>query len=174
MKKLYPEVFLLPAVLLYGVSGGLAAGATDNINISTSIVANCLVGLQDMNFGDFDPSGSAPNLEAEGRITMNCTDNASYTIRLQPGARPGASGTQREMALVGGTDPSVFVVYQLYSDDQRTQVWGDGSTVGFTNVVTGTGTGSQQPIPVYGLIRSGQDLLVAGTYTDTVSVSVSF
>jgi len=61
------------------------------------------------------------------------------------------------------------VAYQLYRDSGRTQVW--GNTVG-TDTVAGTGTGSAQPLTVYAIVPA-QTTPPAGTYTDTVVVSVT-
>ena len=67
------------------------------------------------------------------------------------------------------TNGDKFVSYQMYQDASRIKNWGDevGSTV------QGTGSGSSQDFPVYGLVPP-QTMPAPGTYTDTIIVTVTF
>jgi spore coat protein U-like protein len=65
-----------------------------------------------------------------------------------------------------------LLIYSLYTDAARTRIWGDGSLT--TGTITGTGTGAPESRTIYGRIVSGQIGLVAGSYTDTTSVTVSY
>jgi spore coat protein U-like protein len=94
---------------------------------------------------------------------VNCTSNAPYAITLDNGAN--ASGAQRRMTN-GGT-PASFVSYNLYSDSLRTTAWTGAASV------SGTGTGANQTINVYGRVPSGQTV-PTGAYTDTVQVTVTY
>jgi spore coat protein U-like protein len=62
--------------------------------------------------------------------------------------------------------------YNLYTTTARTTVWGNG-TAG-TGVLAGTGTGIVQAVTVYGRVASGQTSVPAGSYVDTVSVTVTY
>jgi spore coat protein U-like protein len=61
--------------------------------------------------------------------------------------------------------------YQLYLDAGRSSVWGDGSASSSTS--SGTGTGSAQTLTIYGRLPSLANV-VPGSYTDTVTVTVSY
>ncbi len=63
------------------------------------------------------------------------------------------------------------LAYQIYLDAGRATVWGDGSASSSTK--SGTGTGSVQSISVYGRIPS-LATVVPGSYTDTVTVTVTY
>jgi spore coat protein U-like protein len=65
---------------------------------------------------------------------------------------------------------SNFINYALYRDSARTANW--GNTVG-TDTVSGTGTGANQSLTVYGRVPA-QTTPVAGTYTDTIVVTVTY
>jgi spore coat protein U-like protein len=67
------------------------------------------------------------------------------------------------------TDGTHFLSYALYSDTNRTAVWGNTSGTG----VASTGTGAAVSLPVYGAVSSGQNV-PAGSYTDTVVATVTF
>ena len=61
---------------------------------------------------------------------------------------------------------STFVSYDLYTDSTRGTSW---PSVG----VTGTGTGSDQAMTIYGRVPS-QAAVAAGDYKDTLTVTVNY
>jgi len=61
--------------------------------------------------------------------------------------------------------------YALYTDSGRTTIWGDG-TDGAT--IDDTGTGSAQAKTIYGTVLAGQPGVPAGSYADTVAVTVTY
>ena len=63
--------------------------------------------------------------------------------------------------------------YVLYTDSNQTNVWGDG-VGGTTATITGTGTGEAQTQTIYGSIPAGQTGAPAGSYADTVAVTVTY
>jgi spore coat protein U-like protein len=69
--------------------------------------------------------------------------------------------------MAGGGDGTLL--YELYTDSSRLDVWGEGPEAGL--VVTGTPS-SQQTVEVYGLIDADQDQ-PAGTYNDTVQITLN-
>jgi spore coat protein U-like protein len=60
--------------------------------------------------------------------------------------------------------------YQMFKDAAYTENWGD--TVS-TDTVSGTGIGTEQSFTVYGRVPA-QTTPATGTYTDTVTVTVTF
>jgi spore coat protein U-like protein len=58
----------------------------------------------------------------------------------------------------------------LYRDSARSLTW--GQTVG-TDTAAGTGTGAAQTLTVYGRVAP-QNTPAAGTYTSTVTATVTF
>jgi spore coat protein U-like protein len=65
---------------------------------------------------------------------------------------------------------AALVNYRLYRDAGRTQNW--GNSIG-TDTLAGTGNGAAQAITVYGRVPA-QSTPAAGTYTDTVAVTVTY
>ena len=61
--------------------------------------------------------------------------------------------------------------YQLYSDSLHSIVWGDGTSL--SAVTPGVGTGSNQSLTVYGRLPTVTGA-IPGTYTDTVTVTVTY
>jgi len=67
-------------------------------------------------------------------------------------------------------DGAEFVNYQMFSDSGRSSNWGD--VVG-TDTVASTGNGAAQIHTIYGRVPV-QSTPSAGTYLDTVTVTVTF
>jgi spore coat protein U-like protein len=65
--------------------------------------------------------------------------------------------------------------YALYTESTRTTIWGEG-LLGATGTFTGTGTGNgaAQASTIYARVPSGQTSAPAGSYADTVTVTVTY
>jgi spore coat protein U-like protein len=123
--------------------------------------ASCSAYAASVPFGNYAPSAA---VNVTGSVTVTCTKGAVYTVSLNAGIATGATVTHRSMQAA-----SVLLGYALYSDAARTINW--GNTAG-TNYVTGTGSGSAQPITVYAQIPAGEVVAVGG-YTDTITATIA-
>jgi spore coat protein U-like protein len=136
--------------------------ASASFAVSASVVSNCLVNAQNINFGS---QGSlSANVDATGQVSATCTPQTNYSVSLSNG-NTGTAPTARQMSM-----GAAAVTYGLYLDAARSQAW--GSTIG-TNTTAGTGTGSAQNYTVYGRVPS-QATPAAGTYTDTIVVTLTY
>lgn len=123
---------------------------------------SCTVVANDLNFGSY--AALAANIDASTTIALTCSSGTAYVVRLS-GGTVGASVANRRMGL-NGNAPGV-IAYQLYSDNGRSQVWGDGSSGSTT--VTGAGNGTPHTLNVYGRVPPQ-----AGNYRDVVTATVEF
>jgi len=131
-----------------------------------TIQADCQVtSTQTLDFGTHGVLTAAVNGTADLEVT--CTNGTGYSIGLNAGQSTGGTTTTRKMQ-ASASGP--YIDYKLYSDTSRTVNWGD--TIG-TDVVTGTGDGTGQTYTVYGQVPI-QTTPAAGTYTDTVTITVTF
>ena len=147
----------------------IAAAATTGgpLLVTATVTASCSVGASSLAFPSATSAAiAAGNVDASGNITVNCTDGACYTVKLDAGSGTGATMGSRKMA-----SGALLMSYTVYTTAARTSVWGDGS--GSTSTVTGTGNGASQTLPAYGRIFSGQTV-TAANYADTVNVTVSY
>lgn len=122
--------------------------------------ATCSLGVQGVNFGDYDFL-SSQNLDSVGHVTVTCDVSASFTISLSTGA-----GTYASRTMQSGTHQ---LHYNLFTDAAHTIVWGDGT--GGSATVSGSGTSIDEI--VYGSVPAGQNPYV-GTYSDTIVVTLTF
>jgi spore coat protein U-like protein len=138
-----------------------AGTATSTLGVSATVSANCSVTTTAVAFGTY--TGAVNN--AQGAINVTCTDTTPYNIKLDQGGATGATVTTRAMTGGGST-----LNYALYSNAGMTTNW--GQTIG-TDTVTGTGSGVQQVVTVYGQIAANQNV-PPNSYADTVNVTVAY
>jgi spore coat protein U-like protein len=158
----------MSAAVVLGFVRTLSAGSnTANLNVSSSVIANCTISTAPIAFGAYDPVGvnAATNDDDVGSVIVACTKGTAATIGLGLGAN--ASGTIRRMK-DATTD---YLTYELYQDTGRATVWG---TTGVALLSIGAAPSkAPRTFTVYGRVPSGQDL-PAGSYTDTVVATVTF
>lgn len=124
--------------------------------------AACTVSATGLNFASINPiSGNA--YDSTATIIVTCPTATSFSVHLSPGA--GAYG-QRIMS--SGTNT---MRYSLFLDSAMTEIWGDG-TAG-TSFWSGTAGSAGASHTVYGHIPY-QPTTVPGTYTDTITVTVTY
>ncbi|MCL7998555.1 spore coat U domain-containing protein [Brucella sp. 21LCYQ03] len=154
------------------------ANATDvsgQLTVKAAITSGCELKSGDnsvLDFGDGSNS-SATNTATTAKgagIQVQCSTDLPYTVYLNAGLNPlnGITTIQATRQLKNGQD---FVGYQLYKDSARTLRWGWDDVL--ANGLAGTGNGAVQELPVYGIVSTTNGVS-AGTYTDTVTVKLSF
>jgi len=158
---------LLLAVALGCLDSPAVAGTTGgSINASATVIASCTVSTSAVGFGSVDPL-SASNVDATGGISVACSNGTAWTAAAGVGSGTGATFASRLM-----TSGSNTLGYSLYTNSGRTTIWGDGT--GSTATLGSTGSGSAQNITIYGRVPSGQSSVPPGSYSDTVSVTISY
>jgi spore coat protein U-like protein len=136
--------------------------------------AACTASASATAFGAYAPQAPLP-LDSTGSVTVTCAPVVvsvlqSYSIALSAGAT-GSFAPRRMSAGVHRLQ------YQLYSDAVRTTVWGDGSA-GTTTVGGGFLLSVLLPVSathvVYGRVPALQTGVAAGSYADTITVTVTY
>ncbi|MDR5728946.1 MAG: spore coat U domain-containing protein [Terriglobia bacterium] len=164
---------LAAATALLGVlsaTPALAGNATTTFPVTATVATNCLVSANPLNFGTY--TQGAGNLFQSSTINVNCSKGVAFNVGLNAGATSGATVTTR--AMLNGTNQ---LDYDLFQDSGHSLNWGD--TVGTdTEAGTGLGFGSANLVAmtVYGEIPDNavNQADPAGSYSDTVTVTVSF
>lgn len=136
--------------------------ATTSVPMNGSVTGTCSLSAASLGFGTYNPGAV---LDSTADVSVNCTNATPYTVSLNGGLN--LSGGTRRMAGPSGS----FLSYGLFRDSARTSAWGDGTSLGAK--VSGTGSGNQQNLPVYGRIGANQ-LVRAGSYSDSVQVTIEY
>ena len=143
----------------------LAETATGSLSTSATVTSNCIVSTSPVAFGNVDvTTGSAVN--GTGGISVTCTNGTAWAADAAAGAGTGVSLTVRKM-----TAGANLLNYALYTESSRTTLWGDGVT---GSKISDTGTGSAQAKTIYGQVLASQVGAPAGSYADTVVVTVTY
>ena len=157
-------LFLLGSLVAPSIAH--AATASGTLTVNASVTAVCLISNGTLNFGNYDPTSATPTTGST-TLTLTCTPGTAYNIGLGAGAGSGATVTLRQLTSGGNT-----LGYKLFRDSGYTQNW--GVTIG-TDTLAGTSSSSQlsNTINVYGQIPA-QEAAAAGSYTDTVAITVTY
>jgi spore coat protein U-like protein len=152
--------------LMLAIAARPAAAATTllSLGINTNVLALCSLTGGSVPFGTY----SGAQLDQTGTVTVSCILGVPFTISLDAGAGTGATTAVRKMTGSNGG----LLNYALYRDPGYSAVW--GNTAG-TNTVTGSGLGvsTANTLTVYGRIPASQTP-IAGAYTDTVTVTLTY
>ena len=163
-RRLRQKIALIGACLLQFLSPSYAATTTSTFTVQATITASCTINsASTLNFGS--QGVLIANVDQTSTLQVQCTNTTPYNIGLNAGTGTGATVAVRKM-----TSGAAIVNYSLYSDSGRTTVW--GNTVG-TDTVAATGSGASQSYTVYGRVTA-QTTPAPGTYTDTITVTVTY
>lgn len=151
--------------LLVGGGTALAATATGVLNVRMNITATCAIGTTgDLDHGSLNVLSALVDTQASMQVL--CSSGAPFNVSLNGGLN-GTGASDRKMKSTSGVNT---ISYQLYRDAARSQVWGE--TIG-VDTATSTGTGATQSFTIYSRVPA-QTLQPVGTYTDTVTVTLTY
>ena len=167
MKNIRQALPLLLTLLLPALAQASTTGNT--FQVQATVISSCTVAGTSLNFGSsIDALATATPLDASSTLSVVCTNTTPYTVALNAGSNAGGASNFGARTMKSGSNT---LGYQLYLDSGRSSVWGDGTASSSTS--GGTGTGSTQSLTIYGRLPSLVNV-VPGSYTDTVTVTVSY
>jgi spore coat protein U-like protein len=127
--------------------------------------ANCTISTTSVSFGVYSVFTVAPS-DSAGTVTYRCTGNANIMVTITT----GQSGTFNPRRLIQGAEQ---LSYNLYRDAARSVIWGDGSAGTQAHAQVNVPNNTTINVPVYARVPAAQDV-TAGSYTDSVSVTINF
>jgi spore coat protein U-like protein len=142
--------------------------------------AGCTVSSPGLAFGAYQPLTvpgklTSSNKESTATISVACTGivtGGSYTIALGPSLVGAGNGiSTRYLANASGGD---YMAFNVYKELSYSTIWGDGITAG--SMITGSiaAGDSSQSHSVYGKIPAGQSTLKAGSFTDSLTMTLTY
>jgi spore coat protein U-like protein len=158
---------LVAAALLAAMPGAAWAGSQSApMAVSANVTANCTITAGNLAFGNVN-AVSGSNYDATATLSIACTSGSGWSAAANLGGGPSATFATRRM-----TNGANTLDYTIYTDSGRNTVWGDGTSS--SSMLTGTGNGSTQSVTVYGRVPSGQTTVPAGSYSDSVTVTITY
>ena len=170
------KVAIASAALLGAASLTVPAYAgtdTSNMEVSATVGEACTIETADIAFGAYDAinTHASTALTAQGSVTTTCTLDLVATVMIGQGL--GASEVSTDAAplrRMSGDNVGDYLVYNVYSDAALSSVWTNEVDSGIDT----TGTGEEVAMTVYGAIAAGQTGAPAGSYSDTLVVTVDY
>ncbi|UXN59967.1 spore coat protein U domain-containing protein [Phyllobacterium zundukense] len=138
--------------------------ATASFQVRVQVKPFCALDVsQHIDFGSWQDLDKPR--DQEGAVTVNCDKNTSYSLKLGWGGQ-GDAGNTRNMA-----NGSEKISYNLFSDKQRSVLWGDKDGGKVPSALTSDG--NKKTFPVYARVPT-QKTPSPGTYTDNVVVTLEY
>lgn len=148
------------------LAGGAFAQTVDTttFQVRATVIPVCTIQANNVDFGTYNAAVATPT-DASSTITVRCTLSTPFRVLLNGGS--SAAGTIMNRQMSNGTNT---VGYQLFVDNARTSVWGDGAQ-GVSH--SGVGTGISTALTVYARMTPTQ-FVQAGVYTDLVTATLEY
>ncbi|MDD3530359.1 MAG: spore coat U domain-containing protein [Gallionellaceae bacterium] len=164
MKRLFAIALTVPLLTLSQEVSALCIGCSCVVNYTANTMA----------FGTYNPLLGS-NHDAAGDVNLRCYTTAGLLVSVDIALNKGVYSTvfsPRKMA--SGANR---LNYDLYTNSGRTTIWGDGS--GGTGTVTDSITLAllsyvYRSYSVYGRIPGGQNTVPPGSYSDTVTITLTY
>jgi len=163
---------LLVAALVATPAAAQASTATNTLNVQVTITASCTIGAATLTFpSTAGTSLTSTALTASTTVSVTCTNTSPYSIGMDQGAN---YSTTRRMASGGS-----YIGYGLFLDSGYSEAWTTSTTSspcsgGANTCYLGTGNGSAQSVPIYGKVPTVAVAPAPGTYTDTVTMTITY
>lgn len=163
-------IFVIGLLFTHTVS---AANKTAQLTVAATILPTCEAGIPNgggnthfgtLNFGHYGTLETEVTTTGQvnnGAIRIKCNNGTSYSILIDSGLH-SPNTTMRYLS-----NGSFLVNYNLYIDATRNTIW--DNTLG----ASGVSNGQETWLPIYGLIPQ-QSTPPAGTYTDTVNITILY
>ena len=180
LKARLNKMLALSTMLLFAVGLSVSAYATASVSdmaVTAEINANCIMSTTDLAFGAYDPivANATEGLTGSATVSATCTSGATGVVTMSGGLHSTfcmSSKCYRRMANAGETS---FLRYNIYTNAGYSwgYVWTD-NPVDTKTVGQVTGSGISQDLTVYGEVHKNQTNASAGSYTDTINVTLRF
>lgn len=131
----------------------------------------CTISAVGVNYGAYNPQ-SAANDDANGRVDLACPTSVTSPIVALNGGLWGAVNARKLKHLT----LSYFINYNLFTTAARTVIWGDGTSGTVTLTLSGgTISGGTRNFThnIFGRAPGSQNV-AAGSYSDTITLTVTF
>jgi spore coat protein U-like protein len=171
----------IAAALVAGIgfsADSFAGTSTANMSLSATITGTCSITAAAPAAFLYDAyvANATVNYTTTFNISYTCTTGAAPSITLDQGLHPtgGSTPVAPDRQMASGASRLMYNVFATTANQGTDSVgvaWGTNAAMGPT---LAAGTGSAQTVPAYIVINAGQSALPAGTYTDTVVMTINF
>ncbi|MES2942854.1 MAG: spore coat U domain-containing protein [Pseudomonadota bacterium] len=142
--------------------------------------AGCTISSTGLAFGPYQPISFAGQLTStditsNASVALVCTgivSGGSYNISLGPSI-VGTGDRISTRYLANNSNGGDHMAFNIYTSGTYASVWGNGSVGSLIGGTINPGD-SNQSTPVYGKIPAGQSTLKAGSFTGSMTMTVTY
>jgi spore coat protein U-like protein len=156
---------VLLALCALFASNAFAQGTqTTTFLVQTTVASTCAILAVPLTFGAY----TGAQIDSTSTITVTCTNGSAARVLLDEGPNKAGGSTAASPQRRMSDGAAHYLTYQLYSDNAGGTVWDNvtGKTL--------TGSGIAQALTVYGRLPGAQLGAPVGSYTDTITATISF
>jgi spore coat protein U-like protein len=167
LRKLRIALSGLVAVLALFLASAPASAQTtddDTFDVTITVQNACTISVENLSFGIVNDLTPVISGSTEGTVT--CTAAAPVSVAFNLGT---AGGTFATRLMANGTDT---IGFNLYSEAAAGDILGDGTSG--TETIELTSTGDADTFQIYGRTVAAQNPKPLGTYSTTVTATVTF
>ena len=173
-RQRFTAISAILAASMLSLSAAHAATATATFDVLIKIQPSCTVtagSASNINFGTVAANATAFQ-QGSSSITVHCSKTTAYTVGLLPAsgstAGAGQMAAQNTAPASGNNDKVQYQLRQATGDNGA--VWGNVSG----NWKSGSGTGTDQTLPVYATVAVADLNKTPDDYKETVTVTVTY
>jgi spore coat protein U-like protein len=174
------KIMILLALLISAASLNLPAYATSstvNMNVTANISATCSMSNTDLDFGDYDATGinSSRDLLATATILTTCTSGTNGVITMSQGDHFLYCEVNDCHRQLSNDEETSTLRYNIYTDENLnfSDIW-NHDVDEMSSVAQVVGNGLSQDMTVYGKIPKNQKYAAAGSYSDTITITLTY
>ena len=154
-----------------------AATSVSDMAVTANIGTNCTMSTTDLAFGTYDPivANAALDLRATATVSTTCTSGATGVVTMTKGDHSlycVINDCHRQLA---NAEETGFLRYNIYTSASyyMSNIW-NNDVEEMSSVAQVLGSGVSQDLTVYGEIPKNQKNAPAGSYTDTITVTLTY
>jgi spore coat protein U-like protein len=157
-----------------------ATSATSSLTVSATVVSNCVIQTDSLDFGIYDPmlANATTPRNASANVTLACTRGSSPSISMDLGQHESSGSRYMRITTAGLSDSLRYELYQPASPAAGSgcsfpgiRLWGVSPGQTFTPMQPPSR--AARSYSVCGTIPAGQGVSM-GAYADTVVATVNF
>ena len=174
------KILALSAVLISTASLNLPAYAftsTSDINISANINGSCTMSNTDLIFGAYDAivANATADLTTTATISTTCTSGATGVVTMGQGEHVFYCVNNDCHRRLANSEETSFLRYNIYTDASYyfSAIW-NNDVEEMRSVAQVVGSGVSQNLTVYGEISKNQKYAAAGSYNDTIMITLTY
>ena len=154
-----------------------AATSTSDMNVTANISATCSMSNTDLDFGDYDATGinSSRDLLATATILTTCTSGTNGVITMSQGDHFLYCVVNDCHRQLSNDEETSTLRYNIYTDENlnSSDIW-NHDVDEMSSVAQVVGNGLSQDMTVYGKIPKNQKYAAAGSYSDTITITLTY